>query len=96
MSIVDAMVLRNDAAANMLLASGRYEVTYDGCAATGAALEKTISNVFFLNRHHDCAANPRLTEPSPAAFKIFFTSSCTIVLSVDCGKSGLPQLDCIH
>ena len=86
MSIVDAMMLRNDAAANMLLASGRYEVTYDVWAATEAALAKMISNVFFLNRLHDCAAKPRLTRPSPAAFKLFFTSSCTMVLSVDCGK----------
>ena len=59
MSIVDASMLRNDAAANILHASGRYEVTYDGWAATEAALEKMISNVFFMNRHHDCAANPQ-------------------------------------
>ena len=49
---------------------------------TLAGLVKIISKLLFLKRHHEWAANPRLTDTSPAAQMLSVRSSQIIAFMV--------------
>ena len=89
-------IRRRVAAARTLQHSGRYDVVYMGFDPTLATPWTRILKSDLRNKHHEWAACPFLTEPSPAAHILSFLYSVIMSSSIYRDNIALPQFCLIH